>query len=57
MPIPILRSTEPSTRTEAQVREYVHEKYMTGAPDAEVDRVMSFYPDGNRFLGSYLCYR
>ncbi|KAF9779504.1 carotenoid ester lipase precursor [Thelephora terrestris] len=31
--------------TDVQVREYVQETYMKGAPEAEVDRVMSLYPN------------
>ena len=42
----MFKSTESTFRTSAQAREYVYEMYMKGAPDAEVDRVMSLYPDG-----------
>lgn len=51
-PIPIFSSTKPCIRTDAEARECVH-KYMENAPDAEVDRVMNLYPNGNGFLESY----
>lgn len=46
--------TESRIRTDVQAREYVREKYMESVPDAEVDRVMNLYPNGNGFLASYL---
>ena len=36
--------------TDAHVREYVSETYMKGAPDAEVERVLNFYPDGRQHI-------
>jgi hypothetical protein len=41
-----LKLTESIFSTDAQARRYVHEKYMIGEPDAEVDRVMNLYPSG-----------
>ena len=51
--VPMFSLTKSSIRTDSQAREYVHEKYVVNAPDAEVDRVMSLYPDGNGFLTSH----
>ena len=53
----MLKLTELTFRTDAQAREYVHEKYLKGMPDTEVDRIMSFYPDGGRGAVPQLFYR